>query len=167
MALEIVSQDIKYEAFLHWVGDEPRDIREDYRQSQNPGIEAVNEIANSQWGINHLAWVDLSKRARVIVEHDNDPPVNLYDTKPYGQPNYPLETILGQRMIYGPTWLVTDRNGTELEFTSVEDVIRQGELSAYAQRWARLIRKGNQFPGFFSQISSLIRGSDESDEQPF
>lgn len=155
--IEVLSSEIDYEAFLHHVRV-PDGIIAAYCQTTDAaGIEAVRSMRfESRAAIETLAWVDLSKRAKITIRHDFDESVRNYDDKPYGFPNYPEETIFGKQLSYEEAWLVTDRNDLELEFTQESELLERGKLPPYTARWLGAVANGNNHPAFSRRLYPLL-----------
>lgn len=164
MSIEVISSQTQYEAFLHLVNDNGALLSEDYCPISRPDIEAVKEITPSSLIPEYIAWVNLSERAVVRIRHNANPDLAEVDApSPYMMmPEYPEETLYGNRMLQKETWLATDRADNEIQFTPVSEIIETQKLSPYARRWLGALASGNYTPSFLRKIDNLLTGEKES-----
>lgn len=158
MAIEIISAGMEYEAHIHCMSDNAA-VYSDYYLLERPEIDAVSDIPLHPNTIKTMTYVDISERASLRIKHQDNPLLARgSQNAPYRVPDYPEEDIYGERMLQSETWLVTDRNDLDLEFTSISEILQAQRLSPYALRWMGLMAGGNYRPSFFSKINKLLTG---------
>lgn len=151
MALEIIDQREIRKVTVNYVKDSPIPCSYSDIEVQRPGIDGLSDINfRDVKVIEKLAWVSFIKQAVVTVRHDG-----LIRDQEYQLPDYPDEKLTGKPLEYDTEWLATERDGTEVEFTPVEEIISNGYIPEYTQSW--LTKMGFTYLdfGFLKNIVSL------------